>query len=93
MIDHALELLKPGGHLIYCTCSLEPEEGEQQIAALLRRNPDVQRAPILAQEIGGLTDCVTAEGDLRTLPCHLYDEDARRSGLDGFFAARLVRRA
>lgn len=93
MIDHALELLKPGGHLIYCTCSLEPEEGEQQIAALLRRNPDVQRAPILPQEIGGLTDCVTAEGDLRTLPCHLYDEDARRSGLDGFFAARLVRRA
>ena len=93
MLDHALELLKPGGRLVYCTCSLEPEEGEQQIAALLRRNPDVARLPISAAEVGGLEPCITADGDLRTLPCHLYDRDSRRSGLDGFFAARLTRRA
>jgi 16S rRNA (cytosine967-C5)-methyltransferase len=93
MLDHAVELLKPGGRLVYCTCSLEPEEGEQQISALLRRNPDVMRLPISLAEMTGLEPCINAEGDLRTLPCHLYDRDSRRSGLDGFFAARLTRRA
>ena len=57
-------LLKPGGRLVYCTCSLEPEEGEMQIAALLRRNPDLERLPIRPEEIGGLTDMITPEGDL-----------------------------
>jgi len=93
MIDHALDLLKPGGTLVYSTCSLEPEEGELQIAALLRRNPDVMRAPIGADEAGVPKVCISPSGDLRTLPSHLYDDDARRSGLDGFFAARVVRRS
>ena len=91
MIDHAIDLLKPGGTLVYCTCSLEPEEGELQITALLRRNPDVARVPITAAELGVPNVCISPSGDLRTLPCHLYDNDARRSGLDGFFAARIVR--
>lgn len=93
MLDRAFDMLKPGGRLVYCTCSLEPEEGEQQIAALLRRNPDAMRLPISAAEIGQLEPCINADGDLRTLPSHLYDRDSRRSGLDGFFAARLTRRA
>jgi len=91
LLDKAIALTKPGGPIVYCTCSLEPEEGEAQIVALLRRNPDVRRAPITAAEIGGLNQCVTAAGELRTLPCHLWGDDPRRSGLDGFFAARLVR--
>ena len=91
LLDKAVALTKRGGLLVYCTCSLEPEEGEAQIAALLRRNPDVRRAAISAEEIGGLGECVTASGDLRTLPCGLWGEDPRRSGLDGFFAARLVK--
>ena len=49
MLDRAGALLKPGGRLVYCTCSLEPEEGEAQIAALLRRNPDIARVPIAAR--------------------------------------------
>ncbi len=93
MLDRAVSFLKPGGRIVYSTCSLEPEEGEAQIAALLRRNPDVVRAPIEAGEIGGLTECLTADGDLRTLPSHLPAEDPRFAGLDGFFASRLVRRA
>jgi 16S rRNA (cytosine967-C5)-methyltransferase len=93
MIDHAIDLLKPGGTLVYSTCSLEPEEGELQIAALLRRNPDVMRAPIGADEAGVPKVCISPSGDLRTLPSHLYDDDARRSGLDGFFATRVVRRS
>jgi 16S rRNA (cytosine967-C5)-methyltransferase len=93
MLDRAVEMLRPDGRLVYCVCSLEPEEGEAQIAALLRRNPDVARVPIEAAEIGGLTQCLTPDGDLRTLPSHLPDAEPRRAGLDGFFAARLVRRA
>ena len=91
LLDHAIALARPGGTIVYCVCSLEPEEGEAQIAALLRRNPDARRLPVAADEIGGLTECVTPSGDLRTLPCHLWGDDPRRSGLDGFFAARLVK--
>jgi 16S rRNA (cytosine967-C5)-methyltransferase len=91
LLDKAVALTKPGGVLVYCACSLEPEEGEAQIAALARRNPDVRRAAVDPEEIGGLAECLTSTGELRTLPCHLWGEDPRRSGLDGFFAARLIK--
>ena len=91
LLDKAIALARPGGAIVYCVCSLEPEEGEAQIAAVLRRNPDVRRLPIAPEEIGGLVECLTPSGDLRTLPCHLWGDNPRRSGLDGFFAARLVR--
>ena len=91
LLDKAVALTRPGGTIVYCTCSLEPEEGEAQIAAVLRRNPDVRRSPVGLHEVGGLAECLTPGGDLRTLPCHLWGDDPRRSGLDGFFAARLVK--
>ena len=91
LLDHALMLLAPQGRLIYCTCSLEPEEGEQAIDDLLRRDARVRRLPITAAEIFGLSEFLTASGDLRSLPCHWPDADSRMSGLDGFFAARLIR--
>lgn len=93
MLDRAASLLRPGGRLVYCTCSIEPEEGEAQIAALLRRNPDMVRSPVLPEEIGGLVESLNAQGELRTLPCHPARLDPPLTGLDGFFAARLVRRA
>ncbi|MBV9288924.1 MAG: MFS transporter, partial [Hyphomicrobiales bacterium] len=83
----------PGGVLVYCACSLEPEEGEAQIAALIRRDPDVRPAMARPGEIGGLTECLNAAAELRTLPCSLWSDDPRRSGLDGFFAARLIKTA
>jgi 16S rRNA (cytosine967-C5)-methyltransferase len=92
MLDRGCAMLKPGGRLVYSTCSLEPEEGEQQIATLLRRNPDLKRLPISADEIGGISECVTQEGDIRTLPAHLANGDPRLAGLDGFFVARLQRK-
>jgi 16S rRNA (cytosine967-C5)-methyltransferase len=88
---HASTLLKPGGTMVFCTCSMEPEEGEQVIAALLASDSSLKRAPIDASEIGGLPELITAEGDLRSLPCHLPHEDPRLGGLDGFFAARLIK--
>ncbi len=91
LLDRAVALLKPGGTLIYCVCSLEPEEGEQQISALLARNAGVGRKPVVASEVCGCAEFVTAAGDLRTLPVHLPDPDPRWAGLDGFYAARLVR--
>ena len=91
LLARALILVKKGGTVVYCTCSLEPEEGENQIAALLRRHPEVSRVPITADEIGGLVECITPLGDLRTLPSQLPADTPRQSGLDGFYAARLVR--
>lgn len=91
LLDHASGLVKTAGRLVYCTCSLEPEEGEHQIAALLRRNPDLRRDPVTPAEVGGLSECITKDGDVRTLPHYLPNDDARLAGMDGFFIARLVR--
>ncbi len=91
LLDRAAGLLKPAATLVYCTCSLEPEENEEQIAALLARDPGLRRRPIAAEELAGLAELVSPLGDLRTLPCHLSDPDAHWAGLDGFYAARLER--
>ena len=68
-----------------------------QIAALLRRYPGVvtagvMRAPIEPGEVGDLPEVLNENGELRTLPSHLPAAEPRLSGLDGFFAARLLRR-
>ena len=93
LLDRAVDLLKPSAMLIYCVCSLEPEEAEDQIAALLARDPRVSRAPVAAQEVAGHGEFLTSDGDLRTLPPQLPDPDPRWSGLDGFYAARLSKTA
>jgi 16S rRNA (cytosine967-C5)-methyltransferase len=87
LLRAGIEMLAPGGILVYCTCSLEPQEGKLQIDHLLAQGAPVTRVPLEPEEIGGLAECVSADGDLRTLPCHL----AGQEGLDGFFAARLRR--
>jgi 16S rRNA (cytosine967-C5)-methyltransferase len=91
LLQKAVTLLKPGGTLVYCTCSLEPEEGEQAIAKLLAGESSLRRAPVASSEVAGLAEIITAEGDLRTLPCHLPHADPRLGGMDGFYAARLVK--
>ncbi len=93
LLDRAVELLAPGGILVYCVCSMEPEEAERQVAALLTRDPRVTRKPVAPQEVCGHAEFLTADGDLRTLPLHLSDPDPRWGGLDGFYAARLTRNA
>ena len=91
LLQKAISLLKPGGVLVYCTCSLEPEEGEAVVAAVLANEPGVRRAPIVTAEVAGLSEILSPDGDLRTLPCHLPHSDPRLAGLDGFYAARLVK--
>jgi 16S rRNA (cytosine967-C5)-methyltransferase len=90
LLQRAVALTRPGGILVYCTCSLEPEEGIDIVAEALARDSGLRRRGIAAADIGGL-DVLTVDGDLRTLPCHLPDPDPRYGGLDGFFAARLER--
>jgi 16S rRNA (cytosine967-C5)-methyltransferase len=91
LLRKSVSLLKPGGTLIYCTCSLEPEEGEQAVASLLADYASLRRVPIHASEVAGLDEIITADGDLRTLPSHLPHADPKLGGLDGFYAARLVK--
>jgi 16S rRNA (cytosine967-C5)-methyltransferase len=84
-------LTRPGGRIVFCTCSLEPEEGEHLIAAVLADHAEVRRKPISVHEINGLDGLISPAGELRTLPCHWPDPDPRFAGLDGFYAARLER--
>jgi 16S rRNA (cytosine967-C5)-methyltransferase len=87
----AVKLTKPGGILVYCSCSLEPEEGVEIVRELLNDVGGLFRRPISADELYGHSEWITAEGDLRTLPCQLPDPDSGMAGLDGFYAARLQR--
>lgn len=84
MLSHASTLVKKGGMLIYAVCSLCDEEGHTVINAFLRENPSWQRQPITPKETLNMQECVTKDGDLRTLP-HMM-----KGGMDGFFAARLI---
>ena len=89
LLDSAVRLVKPGGLLVYCVCSLEPEEGERQIDALLTRNPRVHVVPARPEELPGVEEAIDPSGYVRTLPFHFPHEDRRLAGCDGFFAARL----
>jgi len=91
LLQRAAGLLKPNGTLVYCTCSLEPEEGELAIERLLATESGLRRAPVEAAEVAGRDELITTAGDLRTLPSHFPHADPRLAGLDGFFAARLVK--
>jgi 16S rRNA (cytosine967-C5)-methyltransferase len=87
MLDNAARLVRPGGALVYSTCSLEPEEGREQIDRLLVREPALARVPIEARAIGAEPEWI-AGGDVRTLPFQLAE-----GGLDGFYIARLQKQA
>jgi 16S rRNA (cytosine967-C5)-methyltransferase len=84
LMDCAAQMARPGGVLVYCVCSLQPEEGEDQAAAAAARHPTLQAAPIGPEEIGAMAQAINANGQLRTLPSFLAD----KGGMDGFFAAR-----
>lgn len=87
MLDRAATWLKPGGVMIYATCSLEPHEGEAQIGPFLDRHPDFEVAAIAPEELpAGVAPDVF--GCLRTMPGMIAD----KGGLDGFFAARFVKK-
>ncbi len=93
MLSNALAMLRPGGVLVYCTCSLEEEEGTEQLARLLAARNDLKLVPISPDEIGGRAEWIDPQGALRTLPHYLQLSEPDLSGMDGFYAARLVKMA
>lgn len=87
MLDHALTLLKPGGRLIYCTCSLLPDEGECQVEEALARHEGLKVIPEAFDLPGVEAGWRSSEGGLRLRP----DFWAERGGMDGFYMACLTR--
>lgn len=88
MLDRAADWLEVGGVLIYCVCSLQPEEGEKQINDFLSRHSEYARMKIRDEEMSWLNEnWQTADGDARILPSFWSD----KGGMDGFFIARLMR--
>jgi 16S rRNA (cytosine967-C5)-methyltransferase len=85
LLARAAKWVKPGGTLVFATCSLEPREGEDQLTRFLAEQ-SFALDPIRSDELPeGVTPC--PDGSLRTLPGMLAD----KGGLDGFFIARLRR--
>lgn len=89
ILAHAARLVRPGGLLVYATCSLEPEEGEHQVARFLEGNKEFHNVPVQGQEFVLASEAVNPDGFLRLLPSTMADI----GGVDGFFAARLRRLA
>ena len=96
ILASALKAVRPGGRVVYSTCSLEPEENQQVVAAVLAKTPHARilsLADLLASMAGeealtgdgarALSACITVEGFLQLLP--------GSTGTDGFFVAVLER--
>jgi 16S rRNA (cytosine967-C5)-methyltransferase len=87
LLDSAAGRVSPGGRLVYCVCSLEPEEGEAQVRGFLARHPDFAIDPARPGEGGAPEASLAPQGWLRILPHQMT------SGVDGFFVARMTRRS
>lgn len=89
LLDHAFTLLPAGGVMIYCVCSLESEEGVDQVSAFLSRTDAASRLPISSESVGSLPVMITDDGDVLTRPTMMADQ----GGMDGFTISRLTRTA
>ena len=87
LLDASARMVSRGGTLLYITCSLQPEEGPNQIADFLDRCKQFVRFPFAPVTWHGLEDIIDKNGTLRTFPC----DWSARGGLDGFYAAALKR--
>jgi 16S rRNA (cytosine967-C5)-methyltransferase len=87
ILEAGAGMVEAGGVLVFAVCSLEREEGEEQIEAFLGAHPEFTRAPITADDVFGHGEWITPDGDVRTLPSQM------EGGMDGFYAARLIRHA
>lgn len=89
LLGKLASLVKPGGTLVYCVCSLQADEGEKQVQKFLKEHAEFGRAGVSANELPWLPEAVTSEGDIRTLPSM---SASGHKGMDGFYAARLIRK-
>lgn len=89
LLRHALTLVKPGGKVVFCNCSLDPVEGEELIARVLADSPEFSLSPVSASDWPGLEESVNERGEIRTTPAMLAGNGEYPGGTDGFFAAVL----
>ncbi|RUW57748.1 RsmB/NOP family class I SAM-dependent RNA methyltransferase [Mesorhizobium sp. M7A.F.Ca.US.008.03.1.1] len=91
LLARTVTLVKPGGRIVFSNCSLDPLEGENLYRAFLAGTPEISNDPLRQGEIAGIDPFLTPQGTLRTTPADLDLGAPERSGLDGFFAARMRR--
>ena len=87
LLEAAARMVRPGGLVVYCVCSLQSEECKTPVSAALAAGALLEPVPVAPGEVAGLDQGSTPGGVLRTLPCHW----AEKGGMDGFYAARLRR--
>ncbi|HLS68016.1 MAG TPA: transcription antitermination factor NusB [Kiloniellales bacterium] len=87
LLENAIELLRPGGRLVYSVCSLLPEEGSARIRKLLDGGAPLEVDPADPEEYGLPPEAAEADGGLRTLPSFWNEV----GGMDGFYICRLRR--
>ena len=90
LLANAFRCIEPDGVLVYCVCSLEPAEGEEQVDWALDSLPGLELWPVAPGEMPGLEGAVTARGLVRTHPG--MAPGGHEGGMDGFFVARFRRR-
>jgi len=90
LIANAIKCLKPNGVLIFITCSLEIEEGEQQASWISKTYKELIELPIKKEEISDFGHFISKDGYLRTLPIAKITDNISGS-MDGFFVARFKR--
>jgi 16S rRNA (cytosine967-C5)-methyltransferase len=89
LLANAVRALKPGGTLVYCVCSLEAAEGEEQAYWALDAFPDLRLDPVTTGEMADLAEAIGSKGMVRTHPAMALGESD--GGIDGFFVARFTR--
>ncbi len=87
LLTATIDMVKPGGLILYSVCSLQPEERRPVVEAVLAANPVLVRAKIPPAAVGGESQLLDHRGELRTLPSQWPE----RAGLDGFYAAALTK--
>jgi 16S rRNA (cytosine967-C5)-methyltransferase len=92
LLAAAVRMVKVGGRVVFSNCSLDPVEGELLVAGFLSGHPDFVLDPVRPGEIAGADPFISQEGTIRTTPADLDLGKPEISGLDGFFAARMLRR-
>ena len=91
LLRHAIDLVVPGGRIIFSNCSLDPSEGEAVVARVLADRQDLVPEPIDPAAWPGLEAAISPDGAFRATPAMLPGKDDRPGGLDGFYAAVLRR--
>jgi len=93
MLKRVSKFVKPGGHLVFCTCSLDELEGERHLEFVSREMADLEIEAVDWAGMGWPEEWTREDGSLRTLPHFMQNEQASLSGMDGFFAVKFIKKA